>query len=403
MNTWPTLVVIGALAVPAAGAEWRQFRGTDSSGVAPGAAAPAQFGPSHNVAWKAELPGRGPSSPIVVGGKVIVTAAGGPRNDRLFVLAYDAQTGQQLWQRTFWATGPVASHPKTSMAAPTPASDGRHVVALFATNDLICLDLDGRPLWLRSLYDENPGATDGRGLAASPVLIGDTVVVQVETQNTSFAAGIDMQTGTSRWRIDRPRELVNWSSPIILPGKTPADALVLLQGHTRLSACDPVTGREVWGLDRKCDAIASSVVAGNVLYVPGEPGLAAFALTPDRSAPKLLWEQARLNPTTASPLVLGGNLYCLRGAILLRGDPKTGEVRGQLRLKGAFSASPVSAGGLLYCFNETGVAQVVKPGEPEDVVTETNELGETVLGTPALADGALYLRTDRQLWKIAKP
>src|SRR5262249_14594580 len=180
----------------AAGADWRQFRGNNSDGLAPDEV-PRQFSADENVAWKAELPGRGPSSPIVVGDRVLVTAADGPRQDRLLVLAFDARSGRRLGQRTFWGTGPTACHPKTSMAAPTPASDGRRVVALFATNDLVCLGLDGNVLWLRSLYEEEPGATDGRGLASSPLLVGDTIVLHVENQNRPFAAGIDLKTGAN--------------------------------------------------------------------------------------------------------------------------------------------------------------------------------------------------------------
>src|SRR5436853_461989 len=152
------------------GADWPQFRGTGSSGHAAGAA-PAEFGADKNVAWKAALPGRGLSSPVVAGGRVFVTASDGPRQDRLLVLAFDAGSGKQLWQRSLWATGPTDSHPKTSMAAPTPVSDGKRVVALFATGDVAALDPDGDVLWLRSLYEENPGATDGRGLASSPLLV----------------------------------------------------------------------------------------------------------------------------------------------------------------------------------------------------------------------------------------
>ncbi len=286
----------------ALGADWRQFRGTDSTGHAAGGA-PAEFGADKNVAWKAALPGRGLSSPIIVGGRVFVTASGGPKQDRLQVLALDAKSGKQLWQRSFWATGPTDSHPKTSMAAPTPVSDGQRVIALFATGDMAALDPDGNVLWLRSLYEENPGATDGRGLASSPLLVAGTVVVHVENQNTSFAAGIDPATGKNRWRVERPRE-PNWTSPIAIPGAGDKP-LVLLQGTSRLSALDPATGKEVWALSRSSDPIASSVLSGNVLYVPGEKGLAALELQ-GNATPKLLWEQARLNPVTASPVVLSG-------------------------------------------------------------------------------------------------
>src|SRR5262249_308454 len=183
------------------------------------------------------------------------------------------------------------------------------------------LDPDGDVLWLRSLHEENPGATDGRGLASSPVLVkgaspagrAGTVVVHVENQNTSFAAGIDPATGKNRWRVERPRE-ANWTPPIAIAGAGDRQ-LVLLQGSTRLSALDPATGKEVWGLDRASDEIASSVLSGNTLYVPGEKGLAALQLQGD-AAPKLLWEQPRLNPVTASPVVLSGRIYCLRQGIL---------------------------------------------------------------------------------------
>jgi outer membrane protein assembly factor BamB len=381
------------------GADWRQFRGTNSTGHAVGGA-PAEFSADKNVAWKAALPGRGLSSPIVVGGRVFVTASDGPKQDRLQVLAFEASSGKQLWRRSLWATGPTDSHPKTSMATPTPVSDGQRVVALFATGDLVALDADGNVLWLRSLYAENPGATDGRGLASSPVLVAGAVVVHLESQNTSFAAGIDLASGKNRWRVERPRE-PNWTSPIAIPGAADKP-LVLLQGTTRLSALDPATGKEVWGLDRASDPIASSVLASNRLYVPGEKGLAALELQGD-TVPKLLWEQPRLNPVTASPVVLSGRIFCLRQGMLVAGDLTTGAVVGQLRLKGPFSASLVTAGGLLYCVSEGGQAQMVRPDDKDGQVVARGDLGETILGTPAIVNGAIFLRGEKHLWKMAQP
>ncbi len=394
-------LVLPLLSVAILGADWRQFRGNDSSAVAPaGEKVPAEVGPEKNVAWKAELPGRGVSSPVVADGRVFLTASDGPRHDRLSVLAFDAATGRRLWQRTVWATGPTQSHPKTCMAAPTPVTDGKRVVALFATGDLLALDRDGNVLWVRALNQESPGATDGRGLASSPLLIGETVVVHLETQNTSFAAGVDLNTGADRWRIDRPREMC-WTSPLAVPGRKPGEQLALLQGMTRLSAVEPLTGKEVWHVERESDPIASGVLAGNVLYVPGTKGLAALELPAGGKAPKLLWEKPQLVAGMASPVVLGGRLYGLRGPILLSVDVKTGDVISRLRLTGAFSATPVAAGGLLYCVNEAGLIQVVKPGDKEDTRVHSGNLGETILATPAVAGGALYVRSDKHLWKFA--
>jgi outer membrane protein assembly factor BamB len=398
-RTAPALFAVLALA--AAGADWRQFRGPAGAGVADGPAPPAELAADRHLAWKADLPDRGVSGPVVVGGRVFVTASGGPRQDRLHVLVFDAATGRQLWQRGLWATGPTTSHPKTCMAAPTPASDGRRLVALFATNDLACFDLDGNLLWARALYEENPGATDGRGLASSPIIVGDTVVVHAENQNVSFAAGIDLATGADRWRADRPRVWC-WTTPTVLPGRGPGGDLVLLQGSTRLSAVEPRTGREVWHLERKNHAIASAVVHGTTLFVPGEEGLAALELQSGDEPPKVRWESPKLSPSTASPVVLGDRVYCLRGSILAAGDTQTGAVVGQLRLRGSFSASPVAAGGLLYCVSEDGVVQVVRPGEKEPAVAASGDLKETILGTPAVADGAVYFRSNKYLWKFAK-
>jgi outer membrane protein assembly factor BamB len=390
-----------AILVTSLAADWTHFRGSDSTGVGSGDAVPLPFGPKRHLAWQADLPGRGLSSPVLVGNRVFLTASSGEKQNRLHVLAYDAKSGQKLWQRTVWATGPTHSHPKTCMAAPSPASDGKCLVALFATNDLICVDLDGNLQWIRSLHDENPGATDGRGLASSPLIINSTVIVHCENQNTSFAAGIDLVTGKNRWRQDRPREL-NWSSPIAIPTKTQGHQLALLQGYNRLSACEPLTGKEIWAIERKWHAIASSVITGTLLLVPGEEKLCAFELQADAALPKLLWEQARLNPTTASPVVLKGKIYALRGSILTVGELKTGKVLSQLRLQGRFSSSLVVAGGLLFCVNEDGIVHVVRPAENDPVLVDSCPFDETILCTPAATDGALYLRSDRHLWKIGK-
>lgn len=384
-------------------ANWTHFRGSHSTGVA-AEAVPQEFGEGKNIAWKVELPGRGLSSPIVVGDKVFLTAS---NSDKLFVLAYDAKTGKRLWERSFWGTGPTASHPKTCMAAPTPASDGQRIVALFATDDLVCLDLDGNVQWIRSLYEENQGATDGRGLASSLLIVANTVIVQVDTQNLAFAAGIDIATGQNRWRTERAKE-ISWSTPIAIPGRTPEEKLALLQGAKKLAAVEPLTGKEVWSLEMECDPIASSVLAGNILYVPGGTndkgegkGLAAFELQ-GGSPPKQLWQQRRITPTTASPLVLGDRLYFVQHSQLRAANAKTGEEAGALRLGGEMSSSPVAAGGVLYCFDELGTGFVVQPGDKVEKILHKAKLEESILCTPALANGAMFIRSDKHLWKIAK-
>src|SRR5262249_52826215 len=142
---------------------------------------------------------------------------------------------------------------------------------------------------------------------------------------------------------------------------------------------------------------------GDVVYVPGaESGLAAYRKVPGQP-PELAWESEKLNPDTASPAALGERLYVLRGTVLVMGDITTGAAVGRLRLRGgACGASPIWVGGLIYCAAEDGLVQVIKPGEKEPTVVGSGSVKETILATPAVVDGALYLRSDQHLWKFAK-
>jgi outer membrane protein assembly factor BamB len=213
--------------------------------------------------------------------------------------------------------------------------------------------------------------------------------------------GIELITGKNRWQHKRDRE-VNWTSPISIPGKPPDDRLALLRGFNQLSACEPRSGKEVWAIKGKWHPIASSVITGKILIVPGEKKLSAYELQADMAPPKLLWEQARLNPTTASPVVSDGKIYVLRGSILTVGELKTGDVVSQLRLKGNFSSSLVVVGGLLFCVNEDGIVYALRLTGNDPELVNICPFEETILCTPAATDGALYLRSDRHFWKIGK-
>ncbi len=224
MSNLPLRAVASAMVVSLlCGADWLHFRGSDNRGVAPTARLPVSWSPDkdgkpHNIAWKSPLVGRGVSSPIVVDGRVIVTAASGFRQDRLHVLCFSVATGERLWERQFWATGRTLCHPTSSVAAPTPASDGHLIFALFSSNDLACLDLDGNLRWYRGLTHDYPTAANDVGMSSSPLVIGDTVIVQIENKGDSFAAGLLAATGQTRWKQAREQEM-NWVSPTVLPWK----------------------------------------------------------------------------------------------------------------------------------------------------------------------------------------
>src|SRR5262249_39576621 len=158
----------------------------DQGAVGQARGLPECWGPENAITWKAVLPGRGVSSPVVVGKRVYLTANSGMAQTRLHVLCFDADTGTKLWERQFWATGPTACNPKTCMAGPTPVADGRHVFALFSTCDLCCLTADGDVCWLRSLWTDYPRMTNLVGRGSSPVLVDDVLIVTQDNQGASY-------------------------------------------------------------------------------------------------------------------------------------------------------------------------------------------------------------------------
>lgn len=395
-----------------AAADWLQFRGTDTNGVAAGPLPPTKFsakdGATENIAWKAPVPGRGVSGPIVVAGKVVVTSSSGFRRDRLHVLCFDAKSGKLDWERQFWATGRTLCHPTSSVAAPTPCSDGKQIYAFFSSNDLICLDLEGNLKWLRGLTHDYPTAANDVGMSSSPVVIGETVVVQMESYGDSFLAGINAQTGETRWRTKRPQAF-NWASPAVLRGAKSGDDgakggedLVLAQSGKSIESIRPLTGETVWRYDVACDSISSATVSGDTVFVPAG-GLKAFRGEPGSDAKKLLWSENRLSPRSVSPVVHDGKVYSLSGTILLCGNAEDGSVLWQQRVKGGrFWATPVLVDKHLYTVNDAGLVQVVDVSGKTGKIVSENSLGDSVLGTPAIADGAIYVRSDSWLWKIAK-
>lgn len=395
------LVVIAGSSSPASAADWLQFRGNAGSGVAADSSLPTTWNnqPNENVAWKVELPGRGCSSPIVVAGRVIVTASTGYRHDRLHVLCFDAESGKSLWHRSFWATGRTATHESISNAAPSPASDGRSIFAFYSSNDLICLDLDGNLQWYRGLALDFPKAGNDIGMSASPVVADGVVVAQIENQGDSFATGIDTATGETLWRVDRSPK-ANWCSPVIVPAAGQRQASVLLQSTDRMTLNDLKTGDELWKLDAESPGIPSSLVAGNLLLTPAN-GFTALRLSDASNAPEIAWESNRLRPGSASPVVFDGFLYTMSNDVVRCAHVANGDLVWQLRLKGRHWATPVIAGGKMYCINDAGEAHVVKLGGAEGEIIGTANFGETIQATPAVAGNGLFVRSDKHLWKIA--
>jgi outer membrane protein assembly factor BamB len=375
--------------------DWLQFRG-NNEGMAAGEG-PARL---DHTAWTAPLPGRGISGPIVVGDRVYVTACTGHDESRLHVLALANNDGKLAWERQFWSTGRTQCHPKMSVASSNPVSDGQRIVALYSTNDLVCLDRDGKLLWFRGLTYEFPNATNSLGMASSPVIAGDTVVVQVETDDDAFAMGLDIDNGETRWKLDRPHK-DNWTSPLVLRGADREQDVVVLQSSRGLHGIQPKTGKLLWTYTEGASTVASSAASDGVIFVPSN-GVTALAGASPGAMPTKRWRMQQMSPGYASLAYRDGRVYSVTGApVLIAADAKTGHVDWRLRLTGTFYASPIAAGTRMYFFNDAGLGQVVSLGKDRGTIANQHDFKESILGTPALADKAIYVRSDQHLWKIA--
>ncbi|MEP3482353.1 MAG: PQQ-binding-like beta-propeller repeat protein [Fuerstiella sp.] len=380
--------------------DWKQFRGNLANSVANDANLPTELS-GDSIAWEVDLPGRGVSSPIVVGEQVILTASSGYADDRLHVLSFDSETGERQWERQFQATGRTVCHPKMSVATPTCASDGKRIFAFFSSNDLICLDQAGNLQWYRGLGSEYPNASNSLGMSSSLLVIGSTVIAQVESDAEAFAIGVDATTGETKWKIDRPRK-ANWTSPTILPASDGTPALALLQSSKGLTAVDPETGDVVWNFEDGASTTPSSSVIGDRVVIPSN-GLTILTVSNDRRSFETAWQEAKLSPSTPSPVVMGGMTFTLNSAgALSAGDLETGKRLWQFRLKGPFSGTPLAANGHLFFFNERGMVSVVKPTAEKGELVSELDLADTILCSPAAADGALYIRSDSTMWKFTK-
>jgi outer membrane protein assembly factor BamB len=424
-----------------AAAPWPSFRGPSGSGIADGQGAPGTWDvpEGRNVRWKTPLPGIANSSPVVWGDRVFVTTAVSSKADTTFrtglygdvdsvddvsthtfrLLALDRKTGRVLWERTAEERAPtVKRHLKSSLANPSPTTDGKRVVVLFATGGLHAYDVDGRLLWEKDLGVLDSGWFYDRsyqwGFGSSPVIDGDRVIVQADIQKGSFLAAFDLATGREAWRTERD-EIPTWGTPAVVHGD--AGDEVVTNGPT-VRGYDAKTGALRWSLKPNSEVTVATPVVGEGLvfvtagYPPARP---IYAIRPgargDLSLPEgktssdaIAWSSPNDGTYIPTPLVYRGLLYTLaNNGRLSCYDAKTGELRYRARVGqgGSFSASPVAADGRLYVTSEDGDVSVVKAGASYELLG-TNRLGEVVLATPAISDGLMVFRTLKQVVAVGE-
>jgi outer membrane protein assembly factor BamB len=436
----PRAAVIASLlsaTITLAADNWPAFRGPDSLNQAPDdPRLPEIWSTTENVSWKTPIPGLAWSSPVVWGNRVFVTTVvsegeieepqkglyfGGNRPEpptavhHFKVIALDTATGRVVWDKTVLSETPkFPKHLKNTYASETPATDGERVYAYFGNVGVFALDFTGKVVWERRT--EVARTRYGWGTAASPIVFGDLVFVVNDNEDSSYLAALDTRTGKEKWRVVREQG-TNWATPFVW--ENPLRTEVITAGTKRVRSYD-LSGKPLWEFGGMSSiAIPQPFAAHGLLYVSsgyiGDQRRPVFAIKPgasgdislaegQQSNQWIVWFLPQAGAYNPTPLVYGDHLYTLldRG-FFTKHDAKTGAVvYDKQRIErgaSAFTASPWAYNGRIFLLSEDGDTFVVDPGNEFEIIAK-NSLDEMCMATPAIADGALYIRTRSNLYRL---
>lgn len=426
------LLILPAVAM--AEAEWPQFRGPGGQGHATARNLPASFSETENIAWRCELPGRAWSSPVIAGNEIWLTTAvespiteaekserlkGTTNNQPLNVagklslraLCVDRTSGKLLHDiELLVEPRPQPTHSMNSFASPTPVIADGKLYCHFGAYGTACLDTATREvLWTNRetvINHEN-------GPGSSPALAGDVLIFHCDGSDQQYVAALDKRTGKLAWRTDRsgkmndePQLKKSYGTPLVL--EVAGQAQVISPGADWLYGYDPADGRELWKLpyEKLGFSIAPRPVAGNGMLFMSTSFMQAelLAIKHDgQSPPSIAWRFGKQAPSIPSPLLVGDEVYIVSDkGVATCLDAETGEVRWTERLPGNYAASPLFADGKIYICNRDGLTTVIRPGQTYEVLA-TGQLDGAILASPAAVGEALYIRTDKALYRVQLP
>jgi outer membrane protein assembly factor BamB len=369
--------------------DWPNWRGVRHDGHAnPDQDPPTEWGEDKNVVWRTDVPGRGHSSPTVLGDKVFLATAD-EKEQVQSVLCYDRATGKPLWKKDVHRGGFEFKNAKASLASSTVATDGERLFINFPNSKALyttALDLAGEQLWQTKITDYE----EHQGYGSSPMPYDSLVLVTADNKRGGAVAGLSRISGKIEWRHDRPKK-PNYPSPIVIHAF--GQKQVILTGCDLVASFDPLSGQKLWEIEgATTECVTSTVTDGTVIFTSGGyPENHISAVKADGSG-EVVWKN-NTRVYVPSMLLKDRYLYAVTDAgVAACWEAATGKEQWKSRIGGTFSSSPVLVGDRIYATNESGKAFVFEANPKKYVSIATSQLGDEVFATPTICGGRIYFR-----------
>ncbi len=346
-----------------------------------------------NLLWSAKVPKPGYGSPVVWEDSLFLS---GGDEEGFSVTCYASSSGEIRWERDVAAsTGSDYPLPDvsedTGYAAASPAVDGRHVYAIFATGELVAFDFDGNLVWSRfmgtpvNIYGHSSSLAIYRGL----------VFVQYDHDGEASVTALDGATGEVVWSKSRD-VYTSWASPLVIDDGE--NSALVLNANPFVTAYDPITGEELWSVDCMGGEVAPSpAYEDGIVYAANQYAVLAAI---DLGSGELLWEGWDDLPEVSSPLAHAGYIVLAAGyGGVTCYSAETEEPVWHVEYENGIYSSPVSIGGWVYLTDNSGKTHIFEPA-PEYAEIGTGSVGEPVLSTPAYSGGRLFIRGTEHLYCI---
>jgi outer membrane protein assembly factor BamB len=390
---------------------WPQFRGPDGQGHTAAAGLPLMWSATSNVTWRTELPGKGYSSPVIWGDQVWMTAA--LEEGRSFhALCVAKSSGKLLHDvEIFRREKAMEIQTKNSHASPTPVIEAGRVWVNFGTTGTACLDTStGKILWRSQALQLDHMVGPG----SSPVLYQNLLVLTCDGGDVQYVAALDKLTGKLAWKTPRsgklrPKDDVKKAFCTPLVTTVDGHDQLIIPGADWVYGYEPLTGQELWRVGYNGFSTVPRPVTGHGLvfictgFTKSELWAIRLGAQGDATKTHVAWKDLRHAPLKPSPALVSDELFTVGDTGFVNCfDARTGQRHWEEKLAGNFSASPLVAPGRIYFFSEEGRTTVFAPGRTCQKLAEC-EIGERVMASPAVSGKALFLRTDKALYRIETP